>query len=45
MPTLSEELRAQLIDFYSGDILRLQDLTGRNLKHWLTPNQVLTGPT
>ena len=34
-PGLDPEIRRQLIDFYREDILRLQDLIGRDLSAWL----------
>lgn len=36
-PRLREQDRARLIEFYREDILRLQDLIGRDLSHWLDP--------
>lgn len=35
MPYISEGLRAQLANNYSNDVNRLQDMTGRDLQHWL----------
>jgi hypothetical protein len=34
-PTLSPELRKELIEVYREDILKLQDLIGRDLSQWL----------
>ena len=34
-PHLDPQLRAELIQFYRSDILRLQDLLNRDLGHWL----------
>ncbi len=34
-PSLDPELRRQLTDEYREDILKLQDLIGRDLSHWL----------
>jgi hypothetical protein len=34
-PRLSPEVRSQLIELYREDILRLQDLIGRDLSRWL----------
>ena len=36
-PPLSSDVRAQLIDVYRPDVLRLQDLIDRDLSAWLTP--------
>ncbi|MCB5943634.1 hypothetical protein [Acidocella sp. KAb 2-4] len=36
-PRLSPELRAELQDYFSDDILLLQELLGRDLSHWLAP--------
>lgn len=35
LPPLDPELRHRLNAFYREDILRLQDLIGRDLSHWL----------
>ncbi len=35
-PTLSPELRHELIDTYREDILKLQDLIDRDISHWMT---------
>lgn len=37
MPRISETLRGKLIEHYRDNILHLQDLTGRDLAHWLEP--------
>lgn len=34
-PQLDAGLRAELENYYAQDILRLQEITGRNLQHWL----------
>lgn len=34
-PRLDPEIRRELIDYYRDDILKLQDLIGRDLSHWL----------
>jgi hypothetical protein len=34
-PPLDPELRARLTEEYREDILKLQDLIGRDLSHWL----------
>jgi hypothetical protein len=34
-PPLTPEIRARLIDVYRDDILKLQDLIGRDLGGWL----------
>ena len=34
-PKVSPEIRQQLINEYRDDILKLQDLIGRDLSHWL----------
>ena len=39
-PPLSPEDRARLIELYREDILRLQDLLGRDLSSWLEPSGV-----
>jgi hypothetical protein len=36
-PTLSSELRAELIRIYRDDIVRLEELLGRDLSVWLEP--------
>jgi hypothetical protein len=34
-PPLDPEIRARLTEDYREDILKLQDLIGRDLSHWL----------
>ena len=36
-PPLSPELRQELLEVYREDILRLQDMIGRDLSAWLEP--------
>ncbi len=36
-PPLDPDLRRELTEFYRADILELQDLIGRDLRHWLEP--------
>mmetsp|Transcript_23218 Transcript_23218/g.39873 ORF Transcript_23218/g.39873 Transcript_23218/m.39873 type:complete len:182 (+) Transcript_23218:9468-10013(+) len=35
MPRMSDDLQARLVEYYTDDINRLQDMTGRDLQHWL----------
>lgn len=35
MPTLGEDLRMKLVEFYVDDVSRLQVMTRRDLSHWL----------
>ncbi|PZQ94892.1 MAG: hypothetical protein DI533_21155 [Cereibacter sphaeroides] len=37
MPVLEPETADQLRDYYRDEVLELQDLTGRDLSHWLAP--------
>lgn len=36
-PPLSAELKAEITEHYRSEILKLSELTGRNLDHWLRP--------
>lgn len=39
MPRITDSLRERLVEYYKEDVGRLQELTGRDLRHWITPDR------